>query len=242
MPAARPRRTFAETEREIRVESEDFDRPVSELEFAVLDFETTGSSPSRGDRAIEIGVVRARSDGSELARYETLLRAGGRPGPTHVHGITAGMMADAPPFDDVAGDVAAILDGAVLVAHNAPFDTRFLAAEFFRAGHTPPDVRRLCTVQLMRRGRPGLSSYRLTSCCRAAGVRLDNHHTALDDALATSKVLAYAFEGQAEQGRTLISEMRPKGRSTVWPRPDAGGPVWTRADYAAMDEPTLFRI
>ena len=225
-----------------RMELEDADRPVSELEFAVLDFETTGSSPSRGDRAVEIGVVRVRGDGSEVARYETLLQPDRSPGPTFVHKITAPMLRDAPRFADVAGDVAAVLDGAVLVAHNASFDTRFLAAEFFRAGHTPPDVRRLCTVQLMRRGRPGLSSYRLTSCCRAAGVSLDNHHTALDDAAATAGVLRYALEGLAEQGRSRLSQLRPKGRSVVWPQLPQSGRLWTRADFASRAEPTLFPL
>ena len=226
--------------KDVRYEFEDADAAIRDLEFAVIDFETTGSSPSRGDRAVEVGVVRVAGDGREVARYETLIQPDRSPGPTFVHKITASMLADAPRFADIAGDLSAVLDGAVLVAHNAAFDTRFLIAEFFRAGHVPPDVRRLCTVQLMRRGRPGLSSYRLTNCCRAAGVSLENHHTALDDAAATAEVLAYAFAGHAEQGRHYLSEMRPKGRSTAWPKLPTDGPRWTRADYAQLSEPTLF--
>ena len=218
------------------------DTPAADLEYAVLDFETTGSSPSRGDRAVEIGVVRVRRDGTEIDRYETLLQPDRSPGPTWVHKITAPMLTAAPRFGDVAGDIAAVLNGAVVVAHNASFDVRFLAAEFFMAGHVPPDVKRLCTVQLMRRGRPGLSSYRLTSCCRAAGVQLDNHHTALDDARATAEVLTYALDGLEEQGRTTLGDFRPRGRSTDWPELDRGGPRWTRRDYAEGHEPMLFRI
>ena len=218
------------------------DRPLRALEYAVVDFETTGSSPSRGDRAVEIGIVRVDATGRELDRYETLLQPDRSPGPTFVHRITARMLRDAPRFGDVAGDIAAALNGAVLVAHNASFDTRFLAAEFFRAGHIPPDVRRLCTVQMMRRGRPGLTSYRLTNCCRAAGVCLDNHHAAIDDAEATAKVLAYALDGLEERAFTRLSDLRPKGKTTVWPDfPGRTRPL-TRSDVARETEPTLFEV
>ncbi len=51
----------------------------------------------------------------------------------HVHGLTRARLAGAPTFEQIAPQVGALLDGRVMVAHNAQFDYDFLAHEFARA-------------------------------------------------------------------------------------------------------------
>ena len=108
--------------------------------FAVLDLETTGLAPSRGARIIEIGVVAVGLDGTVVEQWETLVDPGCGPGPTHIHGVDAAMLSGAPSFDEIVGDLARVLAGRTLVAHNATFDVGFLDAELDRsgfAGHAP---------------------------------------------------------------------------------------------------------
>ena len=101
------------------------------LEFATIDFETTGLS-AKSDRVIEVGIVRTSADGRTLREYSSLVNPSRDVGRTDIHGITAGMLRDAPTFAQIVGDVASMLNGAVMVAHNASFDARFLDAELER--------------------------------------------------------------------------------------------------------------
>lgn len=92
--------------------------------------------PAKGDRVIEIAVARVDASGRIEDEYATLINPEGRDtGPVFVHGISNGAVRNAPLFADVAGDVLARLEGAVVVAHNAVFEERFLAAEPEPGGH-----------------------------------------------------------------------------------------------------------
>lgn len=72
-------------------------------EFCVIDVETTGFSPRLGDRVLEVAAVRMRGDGTVLDTWSALVNPGRDIGATHVHGITAGEVLDAPQFGQVAG-------------------------------------------------------------------------------------------------------------------------------------------
>ncbi len=134
-------------------------------EYAVVDVETTGFSPKHHDRIVEIGIVRANARGEVIDEYATLVNPGRDVGPTHIHGISAGDVADAPRFEEVVGDVLSLMRGAVLVAHNAAFDLRFLCHEC-DVGRAPlPAVEYLCTLSLAKRLTPGLPSRRLAVLC-----------------------------------------------------------------------------
>ncbi|HVP74874.1 MAG TPA: 3'-5' exonuclease, partial [Gaiellaceae bacterium] len=88
--------------------------------YAVFDCETTGTMPGV-DEIVSLAVVRLDPDGAETARYTRLVRPT-RPIPaeaTAVHGIGEADVAAAPRFGEIAGELLALLDGAVLVAHNA---------------------------------------------------------------------------------------------------------------------------
>lgn len=178
------------------------------LEFAVFDTETTGFDPNKGDRLLEIGVVRVDVSGRELARWSTLVNPGaGVPlGPTSVHGIERRHLVGAPRFAEVAGDFITVVAGAHLTAHNAVFDMKFLAAEFVHAGVVWPAPQALCTLLASRR-LLDLPSHKLGAVAAHLGVEFAGRaHSALDDAAVTAKVLSVLL-GKLNLDRT------------VWPAP-----------------------
>lgn len=181
---------------EIRLVEDPRERlPLAELDFVVVDTETTGSSPSRGDRLTEVAAVRVR-EGRVVDRYETLVNPG-RPIPpaiTRLTGITDAMVTRAPAFGDVVEEMLDFFGDAVLVAHNASFDRAFLDAELGRVYNRALVTPYVCTVQLSRRVVPGLDSYRLDSVADHFGVRIANRHRALGDAEATGEIFCCLLE------------------------------------------------
>ncbi|MBW8880054.1 MAG: VRR-NUC domain-containing protein [Asticcacaulis sp.] len=156
--------------------------------YVVVDVETTGGR-SVNDRITEIAAVKVRG-GRTIAEWHSLINPERRiPGYiTQLTGISNDMVRDAPKFAEIADDLAAFLSGAVFVAHNVNFDHGFIAAEYRRLErrfHAP----KLCTVAGMRKYYPGHGSYSLGALTREYGIRLDNHHRALDDARAAAELL-----------------------------------------------------
>ena len=99
----------------------------------VLDFETTGLSPTQGDRAIEIGAVRLEQ-GVITDRFQRLMNPGRRVDAfiESYTGITNAMLSKAAPCAEVMDEFADFMGDYDLVAHNASFDQRFLDAELQR--------------------------------------------------------------------------------------------------------------
>jgi ATP-dependent Lhr-like helicase len=166
-------------------------RPRSGSEFCVVDVETTGFSPRLGDRVVEVAAVRMQADGTVTDEWSTLVNPRRDVGATHVHGITATDLVDAPLFGEIAGDLLERLDGAVLTAHNLRFDQQFLVAEVgrCRAGrrsgdcdgaHGPP-ARRHAARSASRRGRrsPGLCRERRSTAGRRRARARPRHHGVL---------------------------------------------------------------
>ena len=106
--------------------------------YAVVDFETTGLSPAKGDRAIEIGLVHVAPDGTLEDEHETLIHVDRSVGASWVHHITARELLHAPDFEGIAHELRDLLAGRVFVAHNVSFDSRFLLAEYSRMGASIP--------------------------------------------------------------------------------------------------------
>ena len=159
-------------------------------EFVVVDFETTGGSPGTGHRVTEVAAVRV--SGGQVREHFTTLVNPERPIPsmiTSLTGISDAMVRAAPRFCDVAHEVSAMVAGRVFVAHNAPFDWRFLCAEMERATGGAPAGRTLCTVKVARKLLPQLPSRGLDSLALFFGLEIESRHRALDDAVATAHVL-----------------------------------------------------
>jgi len=136
--------------------------PLSEADFVVVDIETTGAKmpPSR---IMEIGAYRV-SRGHIVAEFQTLVNPEMRIPPfiTRLTGISYEMVQSAPKFTKVVDTWLDFVGDAVLVAHDAQFDVRFLNYEIARVfpGQRMANTH-LCTVKLSRRMFPGLMNYRL---------------------------------------------------------------------------------
>ncbi len=104
----------------------------------IMDTETTGLDPINGDRVIEVGIVEMigrKFTGEKLHVYINPER-GMDEEVIRIHGISEAFLADKPTFDKVAQSLYDFMDGAELIAHNAPFDMNFLNMEFAKAGIT----------------------------------------------------------------------------------------------------------
>ena len=146
--------------------------------FAVVDTETTGLS--RSDRIVEFACVTI-IDGEIADEYDTLLQPNRDIGPTHIHGLSPSMLEGAPEFEAVAGDIAARLHGAILVAHNISFDLRMLNQEIQRVQAMSFDPGAgICTYKLTRQ--------KLSVAADQAGLDQPDH-SALTDARITAKLL-----------------------------------------------------
>lgn len=177
------------------------DRPL-----AVVDVETTGLSPRYGDRVIEIGVLRA--EGEREVTFESFVdpRCPISPGAMAVHGITQEMVAEAPRFGDVADQVWQLLDGVVLVAHNAPFDVSFLNAERRYLGLPPLDNPLIDTLTLARRHFT-FPRNNLGAIAFELGLPTDIRHRALADVLITWEVLKRFRVDLSARGMTTLEAL-----------------------------------
>lgn len=184
--------------------------------YTVIDVETTGLSPEKGDRVVEIGVVYVSDDGELQDHWSTLINPERDVGPTRVHGITASDVAAAPAFCDVAPYVLRAVAGRTVVAHNASFDLRFLAAELHRAGVPLRDLplSGLCTMKWSSAYLES-PSRRLIDCCRACGVPLTDAHSAAADAIATAHLLSHYLKVSAYQ--PPWDDTLEVTRGYVWP-------------------------
>ena len=130
---------------------EELGTPLAEVTFVVVDLETTGGSPK--DCAItEIGAVKVRG-GAVLGEFQTLVDPGQEIPPyiSVLTGITTSMVAAAPRIGTVLPAFLEFARGAVLVAHNAPFDLGFLKAACAQNGILWPAASSVDTAVLARR-------------------------------------------------------------------------------------------
>jgi len=179
------------------------DRPcplLADLEFAVVDLETTGWSPD--DSGItEVGAVRVRG-GRMLGEFGMLVNPGVPvPGEiTELTGLRDDLLALAPPIESVLPSLLGFAKGCVVAAHNAPFDLRFLTAACHAAGVAWPLVPVLDTLPLARAlvAPDEVPDCKLGTLTGHFGVSHEPRHRALADARATAALLTI-FLGRAER-------------------------------------------
>ncbi|MFZ3109423.1 MAG: 3'-5' exonuclease [Rectinemataceae bacterium] len=155
--------------------------------YAALDVETTGLDPYN-DRVLEIGLVLFSFDSEgalvEERTWQSLLNPGIAipSSATAIHGITDFDVFASPFFRELATELLALLEGRVMVAHNAPFDAGFIASEFARLGMASPVGEMADSLILLRQAVPNLLSYSLAKAAFILGVDTGTSHRALDDA------------------------------------------------------------
>lgn len=189
--------------------------PLHEVDFVVVDLETTGGSPN-ADRITEIGAVRVRG-GEVLKELGTLVdpERGIPPQITVLTGITNAMVIGAPTIEEVLPSFLEFAHGAVLVAHNARFDVGFLRAAAERMGLTWPAPLVVDTVALARRvvSKDEAPNHKLGSLARLFHAALTPDHRALTDARATVDVLHGLLARLAPLGVTHLDDLRTAGDS-----------------------------
>ncbi|EGR1167535.1 3'-5' exonuclease [Vibrio parahaemolyticus] len=167
----------------------------------VLDFETTGLSPTLGDRAIEIGAVKL-VDGEVVDSFQQLMNPGFRVSSfiENYTGITNNMLRIAPSCEEVMTSFSEFIAGENLIAHNASFDKRFLDAEFERinCGYSGEFA---CSLLVARRLIQDAPSHKLGELVRYKNIDNDGvFHRALADAQMTAKLWILMVEGLENSG------------------------------------------
>lgn len=161
---------------------------AADLEYAVLDVETTGLDPREGARLVEIAVVRVHGDGRIVDEFSTLVDPRVPIEGQEFHGIDEGDVIGAPRVEDLIPELARLFSGAVVVCHNLDFEERFLAAEPVPAG-LPAGQSGLCTLRSLR-SQLDLPRYSLPRASHLlSGDWPTGQHTALGDARACAKLL-----------------------------------------------------
>ena len=202
------------------------DPRLDDLEYAVVDCETTGGSPGRGHRVTEIAAVRVNRRGFITDEFRSLVNPE-RPIPraiTRLTNITEDMVEAAPQFVDIAPRLQQVLAGAVFVAHNAPFDLRFVQWEMKRGDFGPPKGRVLCTARLARKMVPEMRHKSLDALIWFYGLVCEPRHRAYPDARVTADVLVRLLDRAEEHGigtwhalEAALRERKKKRKRTALP-------------------------
>ncbi|WP_159797586.1 DEDD exonuclease domain-containing protein [Puerhibacterium puerhi] len=188
---------------------EDLGTPLQDVTFVVVDLETTGTRAADGG-ITEIGAVKVRG-GEVLGEFQSLVNPG-RPVPAFVArltGITTAMVATAPPVSLVLPSFLEWARGAVLVAHNAPFDVGFLRAACEQLGYDWPGFPVVDTVPLARRvvTRDEAPNHKLSTLAALFRAQVTPEHRALADARATVDVLHALLARLGPLGITHLEDL-----------------------------------
>lgn len=186
--------------------------------FIAIDLETTGLS-AKEDKIIEVGAIKV-VDGKEVGRYETFINPG-RKIPeriTEVTGINDLMVADAPYIEDVIVDILDFMEDYPLIGHNLMFDYSFVK----RAAVNNKllfEKKGIDTLKLARKYLPDLESKRLDYLCSYFCIEDENHHRAINDAIAAYKLYEVLCKNYAAYEESPIDlNYKVKKETPITPR------------------------
>lgn len=156
-------------------------------DFAAIDFETANNERTS---VCSVGVIIVRN-GEIVDSFYSLIQ----PEPnyynywcTQVHGLTEEDTEKAPIFPEVWKQIAPLIEGLPLVAHNKAFDESCLRAAFRCYQMDYPEFPFLCTLTASRKVFPNLENHQLHTVAQECGYVLENHHHALADAEACAAI------------------------------------------------------
>ncbi len=180
----------------------------------ILDTETTGLDPDKGDRVIEIACVELINylpTGQYIQYYLNPERTV-PPDAVAIHGLTTEFLLDKPKFIQIADRFLDFIGNAPLIIHNAEFDIRFINAELTRIRKdTIQLTRSIDTVLMARQKFPGAPA-NLDALCRRFNIdisRRDKHGALLDCQLLSQVYLE--LRGGRQKGLSLdVSESSTK--------------------------------
>lgn len=183
-------------------------------EYVVFDIETTGLS-AKHNKIIEIGAVKVK-DGEVTGRFSEFINPE-VPIPYQIEQLTSindEMVMDAPTVDVILPRFIEFCKDAIVVAHNAAFDTGFVKKFANDLGLTFTNTI-LDTMTLSHVLLPELGKYTLDRVCKAFNVKNEHHHRAIDDAEATAKVFMHLFDMLVEKGIERIDDINKMGQASV---------------------------
>jgi DNA polymerase III epsilon subunit-like protein len=159
------------------------------VEIGALRFSLALAGPSPSGQASG-PAAESRWEAVEHEALSVLVDPGIRIPPivTGIHGIRDEDVAGKPAFSGYAARLLALAEGAIIIAHNAPFDLGFLREELLRAGLPACAAAAVDTRMLAKAAFPGLPSYSLGNLARGLGIETGNSHRALDDARACMRL------------------------------------------------------
>jgi DNA polymerase III subunit epsilon len=198
--------------------------PWRDLTYVGFDTETSGKYPLTAE-ICEIAAVKWKN-GQVIDEFHTLIK------PTQpmgaeviaIHGITNDMVENAPRIEDKIAEFHKFIQGAIPVAHHAPFDLGFIAIEFEKAGLSLPEMPVLCSSLLSRKLFPESTNHRLQTLIQFFKLPQGAAHRALDDAKACLEVGLRCLEKSADAplGETMLHQ---------------GGPLtWLRFSMRALND------
>jgi DNA polymerase III subunit epsilon len=213
VPALHP----AHQERPVFYEFDLFGQPPGEgtgckllrdLTYVVFDTETTGLNPAAGDEVIQLGAIRIVK--GKMLRDEIIdqlidPRRSVPASSVAIHGIPPELLVGQPTFAEILPQFRAFVEGAVLVAHNAAFDMRFLYMQKARTGIVF-DQPVLDTLLLSSVVHPNLKTHTLDAIAERFDIPLVGRHTALGDAIVTAEVLLKLIPLLEAQGVHTLEE------------------------------------
>ncbi|WP_240375556.1 ATP-dependent DNA helicase DinG [Bacillus piscicola] len=176
--------------------------------FVVIDTETTGNAPKKGDKIIQIGAVVVEGD-RIVDTFSTFVQ------PFHdipvfiqqLTGITEEDVKDAPPFKQIAPQLLEMLEGAYFVAHNVPFDLSFINEELKRAGFPSFAGPVIDTVECTRILFPSAPGYQLNQLAAWLDISHDRPHQADSDALVTADLWLMLSKKLADLPATTLQSL-----------------------------------
>ncbi|CEG27628.1 ATP-dependent DNA helicase DinG [Bacillus sp. B-jedd] len=157
--------------------------------FVVVDLETTGNSPKKGDRIIQIAAVVI--EGGKISDTYTSLLNPLQPIPPFISeltGLSDDDVSEAPLFSEIAPKISSLLKDAYFVAHNVLFDLGFLQEELILCGEESFAGPVLDTVEMARFLKPSADSYKLADLAAGEGLSHDRPHQADSDATVTAEL------------------------------------------------------
>lgn len=180
--------------------------------FAIIDVETTGLHPEKGDRVIQVGIIRADLTGEVTSTWSHYINPRRKVSASHIHHITDEMLESAPPFSEAAEGILHRIENRILVAHNWDFDGLFLATEFNRIGvnFNPNTEPSFCTKDNASYFIPDLPSNKLMDCSKALGIdtlKYGSAHDAEADALVATAILRQYLKINKDKVFSLVSNL-----------------------------------
>lgn len=157
--------------------------------FVVVDLETTGNNPKKGDKIIQFAAV-VIEDGKITESFSSLVNPK-RSIPAFIEELTHiddEMVKDSPLFAEIAPKVNSLLEGAYFVAHNVLFDLSFLQEELIQAGFEGFYGSVLDTVEMARIIFPTADGYKLSDLAVREDLQHDRPHQADSDAQVTAEL------------------------------------------------------